>query len=290
MMRLLQSITKRQWLLLVVALVLVVYLVQMAMAQEETPVEVPASDSTDAPVDVILLDPTGIAPVEAPVSESIILPVEPVIPVMEVLPVEPTVIPEIVESNPVEVVPPPDTTVITDVPVEVVIVDSVPAVLPVDTVEIPPVEASAVVIAPPAVVTPEIVNVSPVLSRLSGQIALPYATIQAAVTVSGAEFHKTFAVNSDGTFNVKLPPGAYRVTFSAAHHLPYTLELIVPEQPLALSSVLLVDGDVDGSGAVDMNDVNSVVQTFGSAAPLGDLNGDGAVNIYDLTIVTANAG
>jgi hypothetical protein len=48
--------------------------------------------------------------------------------------------------------------------------------------------------------------------------------------------------------------------------------------------------DVSGDGQVDINDVLSVVATFGSTGPLGDVNFDGVVDINDLLLVMGSWG
>jgi len=49
-------------------------------------------------------------------------------------------------------------------------------------------------------------------------------------------------------------------------------------------------GDLDGSGAVDVNDILLVLAAFGSADPAGDTNGDGIVDVNDVLNVVGAYG
>jgi hypothetical protein len=48
--------------------------------------------------------------------------------------------------------------------------------------------------------------------------------------------------------------------------------------------------DVNGSGSVDLADLNLVLANFGQASSSGDVNGDGQVNLADLNAVLAAFG
>lgn len=48
--------------------------------------------------------------------------------------------------------------------------------------------------------------------------------------------------------------------------------------------------DVDGSGAVDLGDLNAVLANFGQTTSTGDTNGDGVVDLTDLNAVLASFG
>jgi len=50
------------------------------------------------------------------------------------------------------------------------------------------------------------------------------------------------------------------------------------------------DGDVNGSGSVDLADLNLVLANFGTATDEGDATGDGNVDLADLNLVLANFG
>lgn len=49
-------------------------------------------------------------------------------------------------------------------------------------------------------------------------------------------------------------------------------------------------GDVTGDGAVDLNDLSTVLANFGQHTPNGDANNDGVVDLNDLNIVLVNFG
>jgi len=49
-------------------------------------------------------------------------------------------------------------------------------------------------------------------------------------------------------------------------------------------------GDVNGDGAVDLNDLNLVLVNFGQTTSEGDANGDGVVDLNDLNLVLVNFG
>jgi hypothetical protein len=49
-------------------------------------------------------------------------------------------------------------------------------------------------------------------------------------------------------------------------------------------------GDADGSGAVDLADLNIVLASFGQGGPAGDVDGSGSVDLADLNIVLGNFG
>ena len=49
-------------------------------------------------------------------------------------------------------------------------------------------------------------------------------------------------------------------------------------------------GDLDGSGAVNIDDLLAVISAFGSSEPSGDANGDGQVDADDLLAILAGWG
>lgn len=49
-------------------------------------------------------------------------------------------------------------------------------------------------------------------------------------------------------------------------------------------------GDVDGSGSVDLDDLNLVLTNFGQTTSIGDADGNGEVNLDDLNLVLTNFG
>lgn len=58
------------------------------------------------------------------------------------------------------------------------------------------------------------------------------------------------------------------------------------------ATVVVCEGDVDGDGSVDLNDLAEVLSQFGQSGPGlgGDLDADGDVGLSDLAIVLANFG
>ena len=50
------------------------------------------------------------------------------------------------------------------------------------------------------------------------------------------------------------------------------------------------NGDVDGNGSVNVNDILSVIAVYGSDDGSGDANGDGTVDISDILLIISNWG
>jgi hypothetical protein len=102
--------------------------------------------------------------------------------------------------------------------------------------------------------------------------------------------------DSDGAFSLSLAPGPYAVSVARPGYL--TSETTVNVNAVAPSTaappVLLLGGDGNVNGEVDLADLVVVAANYGQASPpadrRADLNGDGNVGLYDLTLVGANYG
>jgi len=73
--------------------------------------------------------------------------------------------------------------------------------------------------------------------------------------------------------------------------LPQIITVTITDKPMRLPAIILIGGDVDQNGVIDIRDANFITQNFGlaaSAASSADLNEDGVVDIYDLALVSAN--
>ena len=53
---------------------------------------------------------------------------------------------------------------------------------------------------------------------------------------------------------------------------------------------VVCEGDVDGSGSVNVADLLAAVNAWGTDDPDSDINGDGIVDVSDLLIIMANWG
>lgn len=92
-------------------------------------------------------------------------------------------------------------------------------------------------------------------------------------------------------FNGSDPSGAWTITISdLAANDSGTLDLVCVT--IEFEAPMPCTGDVDGSGAVDIDDLNMILSAFGTSVGVGaptDLaNGDGVVDIDDLNVVLAN--
>ena len=87
--------------------------------------------------------------------------------------------------------------------------------------------------------------------------------------------------------------GTYTLTANSAGFLAATCtDVDHSSDPTVLESVILLAGDLDDSGEVDITDAVAIGTVFGSTEPdeIADLNVDGEVDILDLILMSVNFG
>jgi hypothetical protein len=90
-----------------------------------------------------------------------------------------------------------------------------------------------------------------------------------------------------------IPAGAYTLIASSPGFLSATCTPVTHTGGnLRLNEVILLAGDLDNSGEIDMVDMVRLGATFGQSGPAegADLNADGQVDILDLILLAANHG
>jgi|GEM_PF-5759454 len=222
------------------------------MVETELPTEIVATQTEDAQSapELSPTEPATTLPQDVTATEVVLTPAPEATEIVETLP----------QETATEIAPASDTTVTEDAPVS----------------------------EPEAPAMPEVEAVA--VSQLYGHIdsALPLANDDITITLRGASMEQTISVQSNGSFVAELPFGSYEITVSAPLHVPYVTDVFIADEPLVLPIIMLTGGDVDGSGRIDMGDVNTLVDNFGQPFPAGELTGDNVIDIRDLTIVGAN--
>ncbi len=109
-----------------------------------------------------------------------------------------------------------------------------------------------------------------------------------------------FVTGTDGTYQLMksgagsgIVAGTYNATASRRAYLGATKSGIVVTQSGALSMTtpMLLGGDVNGDGTIDILDLSAIGAAFGTSVTpdVGpDINGDGFVNIFDLVLAGGN--
>lgn len=85
----------------------------------------------------------------------------------------------------------------------------------------------------------------------------------------------------------------YNFTADSPGFLAATCTGVVHDiEPTVLNGVVLLAGDVDNSGAIDVTDAVAIGAAFGSTDPeeVADLNADGVVDVLDLILMAVNFG
>ena len=101
----------------------------------------------------------------------------------------------------------------------------------------------------------------------------------------------TATTDISGTYAfVGLPAGTYTMTLSHDNFLAIEVaDVTVTEcETTALCSYMLLAGDLNNDGVIDISDLALCAANFGSAGPDGDVNADGVVDIYDLVLIGKN--
>ncbi|MBS3938723.1 MAG: S8 family serine peptidase [Peptococcaceae bacterium] len=140
---------------------------------------------------------------------------------------------------------------------------------------------------------------------VSGRVELPGRTVLVgndlqprfggvSVTVAGREA----ITNDQGNFSVAgMPAGTHTLRVTTPGFLTQSQQIVISSlTPILTANFILVSGDLNGDGRIDIFDIVIVSNAFGSALgqphwdARADLNLDGRVDILDLVAVTRNFG
>jgi hypothetical protein len=96
--------------------------------------------------------------------------------------------------------------------------------------------------------------------------------------------------NSDGTFVMTPPPGAYILVVTASGFLSYQGSMtITAGDQMVFPAESLLAGDVDGNNVIDQFDALTIGMSYTSATPeAADLNNDGMIDFLDLELLAEN--
>ncbi len=128
---------------------------------------------------------------------------------------------------------------------------------------------------------------------ITGQVFLQGCTDNSGATVTAGSYQTTSI--EDGSFVLNVAPGTYTVTIDKDGYLAaVSVDIYVGEvldgEPTEMSTALLLLGDADDSGVIDVADLVCVADNLGGTGPTGDLNGDEVVDVLDLVPVGRNFG
>lgn len=85
--------------------------------------------------------------------------------------------------------------------------------------------------------------------------------------------------------------GIHDVWIKTSHWLAAKVASVnIVEAGVTQVDVSLINGDIDGSNAIDSDDFDLLVAAFGGPGPVGDLDGTGAVDSDDFDILVKNFG
>ena len=138
------------------------------------------------------------------------------------------------------------------------------------------------------------------VADISGKITLPDRTDHSdiEVTIEGP-VEKSVLSGASGQFKFDgLEQGDYLIRAAAPLHLPHCTTVTVnQEQIIALPPAVLLGGDTDDNGEINIHDFTVIgsnldltAQTIPAMNPRADINGDGRVNDQDLSILNDNFG
>lgn len=85
--------------------------------------------------------------------------------------------------------------------------------------------------------------------------------------------------------------GVHDVWIKASHWLAAEVDGVnIVEAGVANVDVTLINGDIDGSNAIDSDDFDLLIAAFGGPGPIGDLDGTASVDSDDFDILVKNFG
>ncbi|MFN8498622.1 MAG: hypothetical protein U0641_12290 [Anaerolineae bacterium] len=127
---------------------------------------------------------------------------------------------------------------------------------------------------------------------LTGKVSLQGRSSGAGAQVQAGGGGTT--VGPDGTYSLIVPTGAMNIT---AGHTSYLSSSTSgggnTPSVVKLPQAMLVAGDINGDGTIDLFDLVYLASVYGTTPPgnpKADLNGDGAVDLFDLVLLGVNYG
>lgn len=171
-----------------------------------------------------------------------------------------------------------------------------PAPIPVEPTPIPPVIPTE----PPVVVEPPVQTPPPsALAVVSGAASYQNRPANAGITVrlldaAGSTLAEVITGEGGAYSFTDVPAGVYTIQMIAPGHLLWQRSVTVEAggQLLDLGQSMLLAGDTNGDGVIDLADAGLIGANFGANVPpapnAADLNADALVDIRDLALVGAN--
>jgi hypothetical protein len=137
--------------------------------------------------------------------------------------------------------------------------------------------------------------VAPLPGVLQGRVVLQGRTAHSGVTITVGEDGLVASTSADGSFELEVPGGTYQVSVDKSGFLSALKGdvLVTAGQTTVLPDVVLLAGDADNSGLIDIFDLLIIANAFNtlpSDNPDVDINGDGRVDIFDLVLAGINFG
>jgi len=98
------------------------------------------------------------------------------------------------------------------------------------------------------------------------------------------------AVNTDGTFSLTAPAGAYKVSATAGGFLGTQGSVtLTAGNTNTLPAISLLAGDIDGNSVIDQFDALTIGMSYNTTVPTAaNLNNDEVINVLDLELLAGN--
>ncbi len=125
---------------------------------------------------------------------------------------------------------------------------------------------------------------------VSGTVTSDSAKEANVTLTSTTDETKVFTVTTaSGEYTISVPADTYKFVVAKNAHLSYTKKALEVAAD-TVKDVTLVGGDTNADGAINFDDLSTVILKYGTADDASDVNGDGIIGFDDLSKIILNYG